>query len=1199
MGKSESTSEKELIQKALQQAEQWQNRANQLLTSEERQHQKIMLDLLNRPVDKVILNDLFDQSFRSQDAKRVVDQFIYQLTRKGIPQFFSTIDQLLLRAFLLGGKYAPTLSVTEIKKKIRKDTQNMILPEEDHLLRLHLTRRKDQGVRVNLNHLGEVVLGEKESEKRLQHYVESLRDPEIEHISIKISSIYSQLHPLGYEHSLEVLQERLTILLREARDHHYVPPTGEARPKLVNIDMEEYRDLELTLEMFTKVLDQPEFDELPAGIVLQAYIPDSYLHQQNLTQWAQERVAQGRSPIKLRIVKGANLQMEMVESELKNWPLPIYDSKIEVDANYKRMVQFGMKPENIQAVPLGIASHNLFDLAYAWILAQEYGVESYFTFEMLEGMADHLRRAIMEENRDFLLYTPVVKEDQFLNAIAYLMRRLDENTGADNFLRHSFGMQVNSQEWYFLKEQFLASFEWIPPLNDQPRRRQNRHTETFSEKTSCFHTGVFTNEPDTDWSLPQNLKWAESIRRQWQKTSEDTPFDIPLWVGRKKITTKRKQEAFFDLSQPDVCVCVVKTTNTSDVKAAVRLAKEDPTDWRKKKLKHRHQLLTKAAMELRKSRGNLIGIAAAVAGKTFFEADVEVSEAIDFAEFYPHSLKTFDQMPHLKMQPKGVGLVIPPWNFPIAIPAGGIIAALAAGNTVILKPAFRAYPVAWELVQCFWKAGIPQEVLQILPCTGPTTSLLAQHPDIDFIIFTGGTDTAFHIFQSHPEREISAETGGKNATIVTAMSDRDEAVGNVVYSAFGHGGQKCSATSLLILEKEIYNDQTFRKQLVDAIESLRVGSVWDFSNEMGPLFLPPEGALKKGFSELEPGERWIIPPENIHDNARMWRPALKWGVKPGSYSHKTEFFGPLLSVMCAADLEEAIEIANTTGYGLTTGLESLDTREHELWKEKIFAGNLYINRVTTGAIVLRQPFGGVGLSAIGPGIKAGSPNYAIQFMKLETTKTSPFGAISQLSPLQKLAQRWQGQLQRGEWPEHHQDLEKSIQAVHSYLYQMEQEFSKEHDFFHLRGQDNVFRYLPIGKVVVRLHPKDSLFDALARIAGTLISGCQLEVSYPLDLKNAVIAFLQSAEGQSLLGTTPWVHETDDELVKRFDHIDRLRYADPQRVPTSIYRAAAEKGMYIARNTPLVEGRLELLQYMREQSISTNYHRYGNLGERDL
>jgi RHH-type proline utilization regulon transcriptional repressor/proline dehydrogenase/delta 1-pyrroline-5-carboxylate dehydrogenase len=526
------------------------------------------------------------------------------------------------------------------------------------------------------------------------------------------------------------------------------------------------------------------------------------------------------------------------------------------------------------------------------------------------------------------------------------------------------------------------------------------------------------------------------------------------------------------------------------------------------------------------------------------------------------------------------------------------VAALAAGNTVVFKPSSDATLVAWVLCQCFWRAGISQNILQLVPCAGATIATkLTHHPEVDFIILTGGTDTGLSILKQRPDILLAAETGGKNATIVTAMSDRDQAISNVLYSAFGNSGQKCSATSLLILEPEVYEDADFKKHLVDAARSIRTGSAWDFYNKIGPLIRPPQDDLKRALTVLEPGESWALRPQNVDDNPFMWTPGIKWDVRPQSYTHMTEFFGPLLGVMRADDLDHAIELVNQTGYGLTSGLESLDPREVYHWQERIKAGNLYINRSTTGAVTLRQPFGGMGKSALGAGMKAGGPKYVVQFMEFEEIGPPTGGPIQNPHPLLNLARQWQEQLVKGEFQEIEADIQKSIGAIKSYSDQVEREFSRKRDYFRLRGQDNILRYLPVGTVVIRLHEDDNLFETLARIAAVIISGCRLRISSPKDLDNQVIRFLHTKEGQRLIGSQPVVFELDKELVKSIPKIDRIRYAAPQRVPQEIRRAAAETEFYIACNPVMMDGRIELLQYYRQQSICNNYHRYGNLGER--
>jgi len=677
-------------------------------------------------------------------------------------------------------------------------------------------------------------------------------------------------------------------------------------------------------------------------------------------------------------------------------------------------------------------------------------------------------------------------------------------------------------------------------------------------------------------------------------------MEIPLVVAGEEIFKGRRKKELRDPSRSNqpVVVAISALANAKDIEQAVATAKADPDRWHNKTHRQRHRVLAKVAMELRRARGDLIGAAAADTGKVFSEADVEISEAIDFAEYYPHSAAAFFKLDHIRS--RGVGVVISPWNFPIAIPCGGIVASLAAGNTVIFKPSSDALLVAWQLCQCFWRAGVSKNVLQFVPCSGSGTARkLTNHPNVDFIILTGGTETGLAILNQRSDVFLAAETGGKNATIVTALSDRDQAISNVVYSAFGNSGQKCSSTSLLILEPEVYRDAGFKRQLVDAARSLGTGSPWNFANKMGPLIGPPQAELERALTTLEPSESWALKPQNVHDNPLMWTPGIKWDVQPNSATHLTEFFGPLMGVMPAANLDHAIELVNQTGYGLTSGLESLDPREQQYWKDRVKAGNLYINRGTTGAVTLRQAFGGMGKSAIGMGMKAGGPKYVAQFMAFEEIRPPASGPLQNPHPLLKLAGQWQQKLDWGEFKNLAVDMQKSIRAIKSYLYHTEQEFDRDIDYFHLRGQANILRYLPVGTVVVRLHEDDSLFETIARIAAVKISGCRLRISCLKGLSNQVTHFLHSVEGRRIIGSYPHFYESENDLINVMPKIDRIRYAAPERVPAEVTSAAAKTGFYIARTPVMQDGRIELLQYYRQQSICDNYHRYGNLGERSL
>ncbi len=959
--------------------------------------------------------------------------------------------------------------------------------------------------------------------------------------------------------------------------------------------MEAYQDLEITAAAFCAALDDPEFREYSGGIALQAYLPESFAMQQKITDWAKKRITAGGVPIKIRIVKGANMEMEKVTSALKNWPLAPYSTKTDTDANYKKMTAFGLRPENIAAVHLGIASHNLFDIAFALKTAEANNVSSGLIFEMLTGMADHMAQAVKNTGCDLLFYAPYADPKNFINAIAYLVRRLDENSGEENFLRHAFNLTPASPEWMFLKQIFEDSLKRMASVPNNPHRTQNR---LAGSSTPAMNTSdPFASEPDTDWSLSANRKWAGNVRDKWKKIRDSLPVEIPMVIGGKEVVSPQMGGKCMDpsLYKEEILIARYAEATEEHVKEAVAAARKDPDGWRTKSLEERHAALAKVAQIIRQRRGDLIGAAVAETGKIYPEADVEVSEAVDLLEYYPRSIAGLELPGNLNVHGKGVGVVISPWNFPVAIPCGGIAASLAAGNTVIFKPSSDAVLTAWVLCRAFWDAGITGNTLQFLPCRGSDTKkTLIGHKDVDYVILTGGTSTGLGILKQRPDLFLAAETGGKNATIVTAMSDRDQAVSNIITSAFGNCGQKCSATSLLILEREVYEDLNFKRQLVDVAQSIGVGSAWEFQNRMGPLIRPPQSGLLRAMISLEPGETWALKPRNIEGNPHMWTPGIKWDVTAGSYTHMTEFFGPLLAVMCAENLDHAITLVNGTGYGLTSGLESLDEREHEKWKAGIRAGNLYINRSTTGAITLRQPFGGMGKSALGPGIKTGGPNYVTQFMTFEETALP---VVSDREPGHPVLDFISG-LKNNPGP-YAEDLEKTLCAAKSYLFHADREFMREKDFFRLRGQDNIHRYLPVEKLVIRVHPDDSLFDILARIAAGIISGCDLLVSIYPDTTHMAMEYLEAGGLEQFLGKGKIIPQSDEVLMNNLTPVHRLRYAAPTRVPDAVFRSAAETGFYIARTEVLMEGRLELLHYFLNQSVCYNYHRYGSLGRRGL
>lgn len=1133
-------------------ARQFLEKAEQELTPDEVKEQKKYASLVQTPEYKTFLSKMLDESSQIRDNGKLNKRVRQIIKENGIPTFFSPFDRFLIQAYMLFGYWFPYIAMPVFKYKLRNETNKIIIAEERPKLTNHLKNRWESKIGQNVNLLGEVVLGDGEAKKRYEHYLEALEEPDINYISIKLSGIYAQIRSLAYEQNKKDLIEMVAAVYQKAIDNPYTDTDGNKRAKFVNLDMEEYKDSELTMDVFLEVLSRPEFKDYQAGVVIQAYIPDAKHFQERLLDFAKKRYAEGGAPLKMRLVKGANLQMETVVSSLKGWPNPIYPTKVEVDANYMHILDEALKPENIEAVHVGVASHNYFTIAYAHLLAEKYGTSKHLTFEMLEGMANNLPRVMRKLEKQIILYTPVVKANHFLNAISYLVRRLDENTGKDNFLSYTFNLKLDSPQWDFLANQFLEAYKLKDMVNTTPYRQQDR-----TKKVEYKKTDTFGNVSDTDLDLSQNREWALKTLNKWENEVNEKNFIIPVQIGDKEALTEHKK-LYKDRSRNEkFTFCELNLSTREQVEEIVKIAEKDESDWRKTTLEKRTEVLHKTATNLENKRGDLIGCMTAITSKTFTEGDVEVSEAIDFCHYYPLSMKTFDELETVSHSPKGIILVIPPWNFPLAIPVGGVASALAGGNTVILKPATVAFPIAWEFAKCFWDAGVPKDALQLI-CTADRDSLnyVTSHPAIKHVILTGGTDTAFRLLENNPRTPLSAETGGKNAIIVTGEADQDHAILNIVSSAFSNAGQKCSACSLLLVDKKTYNDESFKSKLKDAVTSMKTGSSWDTMNVVGPMIDNRNEKLLHAIKNLEPGESWLVAPEFLDEKKYILKPTVKWGVKPESFTFKNELFAPLLSVVCIDDLKQGIEFANESEYGLTAGLQSLNEEEQMLWKNSVQAGNLYINRGITGAIVRRQPFGGMKRSAFGGGIKAGGPNYVSCFIKFEE------------KPI---------------------DRDRLEYAKESYKRAWKDEFSLEKDVSHIYGESNSFRYLPLRKVGFRVQVNDDLTDILliANASNTAKTPLTVSIS-PTDNKRGEIE--NEVENLKYIGLKV---ESDKDFIDRMKKYERIRTATKD-LSNEFYKEAAKLGKHIANEKPLIEGRIELLHYLKEQSITNEYHRYGSI-----
>ena len=833
-------------------------------------------------------------------------------------RFFELVDHADLRGFgwldrfmlHVGARLAavlPRLVMPLVLRRLRLEAAEVILPADDPAFGQHLAQRRAEGVRCNVNILGEAIVGNDEARRRLDQVLARLRRPDVDYVSVKISAVAAGVSSLAFDATVT----HVCHALREL----YALAASFDPPKFVNLDMEEYRDLDLTVAAFRNVLDEPELERLDAGIVLQAYLPDSLDVARSLGEWANRRRARGGGRLKVRLVKGANLAMEKVEAEMHGWQPASYGSKHEVDANYKAVLDVLLDPTFDQSVRIGLASHNLFDVAWGIGLRRELqgaGRPGRIEIEMLEGMAPAQAAAVRRLAGDLLLYTPLVERRDFPSAIAYLVRRLDENTSAENFLAHLFDLAADPAVFDDQAARFAASVRDRHIVDATRRRAASRIAPTATMPVS----EPFANAPDTDWTHPDNRRWITAALAEPRDRLRDGPAP----------------------------------PTTADVDTAVSLAGAACAAWSAVAANERAEIINRAGDVFETHRGQILATMVTDANKSVAEGDPEVSEAVDLARYYARAALRLDDVTGARPAALGAVVVAPPWNFPLAIPAGGVLAALAAGNSVILKPAPQSRATATTVAEMCWAAGIDRHVLQVVPTNDDDAGRrLITHPDVAAVILTGSYATAQVFLGWRPDLRLHAETSGKNAIVITATADIDRAVMDLVRSAFGHAGQKCSAASLAIVEAPLYDDPAFLERVRDAAASLRVGPADDVATEIGPLIDRPGEVLQRGLTVLEPGEQWLLRPEARSDDQRLWSPGIRIGVRPGSWFARTECFGPVLGVIRADDFDHAVQIQNDSEYGLTAGLQSLDPDEIALWTERVEAGNLYVNRGITGA----------------------------------------------------------------------------------------------------------------------------------------------------------------------------------------------------------------------------------------------------------
>ena len=846
-----------------------------------------------------------------------------------------------------------------------------------------LRKRRAQKIGFTVDLLGEAVVSEHETDEYAARCLDLLEtlgretrgwaDPlgsdaaslfPVVNLSVKISALYSQMNPADPADAIAHLAPKLWPILSRARE----------LGAFVNFDMESYAHKNATIELFKTLFSGREFQDWPhAGIVVQAYLRDAEHDLLDLINWGRARGTR----FTVRLVKGAYWDYEKIKSGQNGWDVPVFLQKPESDANFERLTRTLLENESIVTSAFG--SHNVRSIAHAMALADELGIDrSRFEFQLLYGMAGPVKRALVEMGYRVREYCPV---GELLPGMSYLVRRLLENTSNEGFLRAKFAENISEAELLRDPNAIIQRADMT-----QDRRRPN------GARRDGPPADIYENSPLVNFVSKESQEKMQVALRE-QRNLFGRKF--PLTINGEKIWTDKLTPSV-NPSFPDQIVGYAAEAGIPEAERAVAAARKAFEKWRWTSVEERCQLLERAAEILDRRRFELSALEVFEVGKPWAEADGDIREAIDFCTFYAHQMRLIGR-PRLTQNvpgeesyqhywPRGVALVIAPWNFPMAILTGMTTAALVTGNAVIIKPSEQSLCIGAMLMEIFEEAGVPPGVLNFLNGKGSIIGAhMVDHKDVDLIAFTGSREVGLRIYESagrtrEGQRELKhviCEMGGKNAMIVDADADLDEAIVDSIYSAFGFQGQKCSALSRLIVLEENY-DRVIER-LLGAAASLRVGNPEEPGITVGPVI--DEAAYKRILEYIEIGKSeatLAYQAKDLPPQGYFIPPTVFTGVNPNTRISCEEIFGPVLSVIKVRDLDEAIEVANNSDYALTGGFFSRSPANIERVKARLEAGNVYINRSCTGAVVGRHPFGGFKMS--GGGTKAGGVDYLLHFL---------------------------------------------------------------------------------------------------------------------------------------------------------------------------------------------------------------------------
>ncbi len=949
----------------------------ELFTAAKREHAH--LSVLNRWTAQVLSWCLSDPGVKG-NVLRFIDVLPSLQSPRAIAQhvleYFPTTNDRLPAALRLGATLAhpgpftaPSLAVV-VRQLVEQVARQFIAERHPDGLAHVIHHLATLGVTCSLDVLGEQVLSEADADQYMAQCGELVREaaaayarltapstivscgPRV-NLSVKPSALTPRFDPISPIESVERALLRLVPLVQRVSE----------LKGTVNLDVEQYELRDLTILLAKRVLAHPRVGgKASLGLVVQAYLRDADAVVDDLLAF----LSAHEQPLMIRLVKGAYWDHEHAWAAQRHWPAPVYQEKAQTDHAFEHLTRrlLGAHP----LVTTVVASHNIRSIAHAMAVAELLQVPpSQMEFQLLYGMGDAIRPAITSRGYPVRIYTPV---GALIPGMAYLVRRLLENTANDSFLRQEF-LQERSAE-SLLQPPVTAPRAAPPPSQ----------------------TTAWSGEPLLDLArTEERMRLMQALTMVRTQLGKDYPM---ILADRAK--TSADTVRVHNPAKPDELIGTVSQASLADVNHAVRLAGGAQPAWARTPVKERAACLARAAQQMRQRRYELAAWEVFEVGKTWREADVDIVEAIEYLEYYSRQMtalaqgKPLPQMPGERntyvYRPRGVAVVIAPWNFPAAILTGMASAALVSGNAVIIKPAEQSPVMAYHVTDILRQAGVPQAVIQCLAGLGADVGAsLVRHPGTHTVLFTGSKAVGLSIIKAAAQvgagqrfvKHVVTEMGGKNAIIVDADADLDAAVQGALLSAFGYAGQKCSAASRLLVHQAVYD--RFVGRLASAADRLVVGDPADPATDLGPLI--DDAAQRRLVDAINQASgvgalAYQYPSERVPKTGHFVGPAIATGIPPQHPIANQELFGPLVCVFRVTSMTDALALANDTEYALTGGIYSRSPAHIAQAVEAFDVGNLYINRPITGAFVGRQPFGGHRLSGLGT--KAGGPDYLLQLL---------------------------------------------------------------------------------------------------------------------------------------------------------------------------------------------------------------------------